>query len=249
MRYCVLALGLATILFAQESTVKRDQPAINDVSGSIDALGTSLPADSTATATVQMADGESATLTIKMRGTTQTTEIFSSAAGTTEKTFSADAAAIKNSGTVTPVSMEMAGSSNSCIYPLPLLVEAMNNADYSLEWVGEETVNGTSAAHIKISNTFHSSPNLHGVARFTTKDIWIDSTSHLPVRISYEEREASGAVAGVAVQLDFTSYQTVDGRKFPQSISRHYNGTDWGTLNIQQVQFNSGLTDSDFAIE
>jgi hypothetical protein len=188
-------------------------------------------------------------MTAKFKGLDQTSQSVVASAGERKTTVSRGAGQRSTSNSTKAISAELAASSGSVIFPLPLLVNALNNPDFSAEYVGVESIEAESAYHVRIWNTYNSNPKWSRIAKFTRKDIWISSTTGLPLRIAFEERAASGAVPGFAVQLDFSDFRSANGVVAPFRIHRMFNGSEWGTISISQVQLNVGLPDSEFSIQ
>lgn len=247
----ILALSavVPTLAQDQQASANRSETGLQSLRAAVSVLGGAPPTDSVVSLNVALTDGQSASLLVKTKGIGSTSEHFVAAEVDQVTVFSQGVAKGTANGEVKETSLESASSSDSCIALLPLLSRVLANTDYSVEFVGTETVGGKTASHIQFRNTFSSQPKLGSLVPFTTKDIWIDSTTNLPLRISYEQRSALGAVAGTAVQLDFSNYKSVGGYVLPYTITRSFNGSYWGTLTIQNAQFNTGLTDAEFSVD
>ena len=94
-----------------------------------------------------------------------------------------------------------------------------------------------------------STPRLRHLAGFSVKELWIDASSRLPRKLAYERRAASGAAPRIPVAVFFSDYRNVGGVLYPFRIEKSLNGTPWATITIQNVAFNTGLTDADFPVE
>jgi hypothetical protein len=221
----------------------RDPQALTLLQASATAMGNVVPSDSTATGTITTEAGtltENGTITILTRGTDQSSEQIQTPHG---------AILVYSRGQASngaPLSGQRAMTSQSSFFPLPLIGGALNNSDSGFKYIGLETVNGSSAHHIQFWNSFASNPTGLTLSAFTTRDIWIDATSYLPLRISYVQRAAGGSAPRIAVDVFFANYQNVGGILYPFSIQKSFNGTPSATITIQQVVFNTGLPDSNF---
>src|SRR5262249_10593381 len=143
---------------------------------------------------------------------------------------------------------ETAVTSQSAYFPLPLFAALAANPDTSVKYVGAETLNGSSAQHLQIWNTFASVPDLQPLAGQSMRDVWLDGTSGLPVKISFIRRPHGSDSANLRVEVFLSDYRSVSGFLYPFSIHVSLNGTPWATISIQGVTFNNGLDDSSFAI-
>jgi hypothetical protein len=236
---------------AQTQTPPQDPQAISVLQRSVAAMGTTPPSDSTANGTITTVAGsltENGTITILTRGTNQTSEQIQTPHGLTIVYSQGQASSVTGS-TPTPLPMELTVTSQSAFFPLALLVGALNNADTAYKYVALETLNGASAHHIQLWNSFTSTPKLQGLANFSVRDIWIDAGSSLPTKISYTHRDARGASPGISMEASYSNYQSVSGVLYPYSIQASFNGTPRATITIQNVALNTGLTDSNFPIQ
>jgi len=257
MRHCSLVVPTVllalTVSAAAQTSPQRDPQAVLLVQKTVLAMGGVAPGDSTATGTITLVAGsenDSGTVTVLTRGVAQTAEeLQMSEEGYRAVIYSAGSASLVKDSTNTPLRPELAATSQSPDFPLPLLVAALNNADFSFQYIGPETVDGASAYHLRFWDTYASSAQLQGLADFTTRDVWISSTSGLPIRLEYDRREAGGSAPRIPMQVDYANYTNVQGVLYPFSITKSKNGTPWITITVQQVLLNTGLSDSNFPVD
>jgi len=235
-----------------QTTPARDSQAVAILGQAVRAMGSSAPSDSTATGTITRVAGsltENGTITILTRGTSQTAEQISVPSGQTAVIYSnGQAMETTPSGSSTAV-MELAVTDQCPDFPLPWLVAALNNSDESLQYIGQETLNGAAALHVQATNTFASQPKLQKLAAFSVQDVWFDAASGLPVKLAYTRQAGGGAVPRIPVQVSFSNYSNVGGVLYPMQVQKSYNGTPSQTITIQSVSFNTGLTDAQFPVE
>jgi hypothetical protein len=115
--------------------------------------------------------------------------------------------------------------------------------------VGLESLDGASAHHVKFWNTFAAKPKLQHLAEFSVKHIWIDAVSNLPTKLAFDRRDGGGATPRIPMAYQYSDYRSVTGTLFPFQIQKDVNGTPWGTIRIGSVAFNTGLSESAFAIQ
>jgi hypothetical protein len=241
-------LALASLGHAQ-SQPTRDPQALAVIQQSITAMG-GTPGDSTATGSVTTTAGsttESGTITILTRGTDQSSEQIQTTDGATS-VYSRGSASTVQSGTVTPTTLEQAVATQSADFPLPLLVGMVNDPDAAYAYVGLETLNGVSAHHVQLWNSFASVPQLSSIASFSIRDIWLDASSALPLRISYTAHLGQDAAQSVNYDVLLSNYSSMSGVQYPLSIQKDVNGTPWASIVISNVVFNTGLTDANFPV-
>ena len=214
-------------------------------------MGGTVPSDSAASGNVVIVAGSltsSGTAHILTRGTNQTSIQFQTTNVNWSLIYSnGEANRVDATGTkVLP--LELAASSQSLYFPFPFLSGLLNNPDIYLQYIGQESVDSAQANHVRVQNTFASSPSLQFLSDFTTADIWLDASTTLPVRISLTRRNGGGSSPRIAISLSFSNYKTIADVLYPFSIQEFLSGTLWATTSIQSVSFNNGLTDSSFPV-
>jgi len=230
---------------------QRDAKALAVLQASTAAMGKSLPADSTAQGTVTTTAGslsESGTVTVLTKGTTQTSEQIQTPHGFALVYSDGQASHVADSATAT-LSSELALSSRSFAFPLVALADVLNNPDSGYAYVGLESVDGAALHHLQFWNSFNSRPKFQPLASLTLTDLWIDSATGLPQRISQIRRAGRGSEPRIQVDVSFSDYRNVSGVLYPFQIQESINGSPWKTLTITSVTFNTGLTDTNFPIQ
>lgn len=234
------------------TTVQRDAQAVGILRQSVAAMAATAPTDSSATGIVTIVEGsttQSGSIQILTRGITQTIETISLPDGQRSIVYSnGDAKEILGTQSENPP-LELIVTDQSVLFPLPFLTALLGNADESIRYIGAETLNGSPAQHVQVSNTFASKPRLGKLASFSTTDIWFDASSALPLKISYFRRAGGGSVPAIPVEVHFSNYSRVSGVLYPFQIQRSLNGTPWQTITVQNVSFGVGLTDAQFQTE
>lgn len=260
MRIKVLAFAASLLLISSSSVgipqtpttttsaLQRDPQAVRLLQQSISAMGLP-PSDSTASGSITTVAGsltQQGTVTILTRGTSQTS--VSIQTGSTNWTvIHSGVQANRNEGNQTTVlSPEEAASSPSPYFPLPYLYAIATNPDYSIQYVGQETVGNSLANHIRVQNTFASNASLQFLSEFAFADIWLDASSVLPAKISMVRRYGGGSAPRLPISIAYSNYQTVSGLRYPFTIQEFITDTLWATTTIQSVNINTGLTDNNF---
>jgi hypothetical protein len=232
------------------TTPQRDAQAVAILQQSVAAMAPIPPSDSTATGNVIITEGSltrQGTVTILTRGTTQTSIQFQTPNPWTVVYGNGQANRVETSQT-TVYPLELSASSQCLYFPLPYLSGILSNPDYSIQYIGQETVAASTTNHIVVQNTFSSSPTYRFLSPFTVADIWVDTTSGLPVKIRMIRRDGGGSAPKSPFSVVYSNYQTVSGVRYPFTIQEYITETLWATTNIQSVAFNTGLTDSSFVV-
>jgi hypothetical protein len=228
-----------------------DPQALALLQQAIAKMGGSVPSDSVASGSITIVAGsstQSGTGQFLTRGSDQSSEEIVTPSNDRTRIFSRDQGAENSGGSLRTLSLELSASTQSTIFPLPLLASIMTNPDSTLRYIGLETISGTNFHHLQTWNTFNSKPSMQSLTDFTVRDFWIDAASGLPWKLSYQVRAAHGDAPRQSVDVFYGDYRTVSGILFPFQISRSLNGTPWMTITIGQVQLNTGLTDATFSV-
>jgi hypothetical protein len=262
MRIKVLAFAASLLLISNTSVgipqtpttitsaPMRDAQAVALLQQSVSVLGVP-PSDSTATGSVTTIAGsltQQGTVTILTRGSAQTSIQFQMPTNPWTVVFASGQASKIETTQTTVYPLERAASSQCLYFPLPFLSSILNNADYSVQYIGQEIVGTSTANHIVVQNTFNSTPTYKFLSPFAAADIWIDAASGLPVKIGMIRRDGGGSAPKIPISVVYSNYQNVSGVRYPFTIQEHITETLWATTTIQSVTFNSGLTDSNFQV-
>lgn len=252
-----LAIGVIVILLAGQtlfsqvspSASARDPQAVSLLSQSVTAMAAVVPSDSVQTGTVQIGSGAvSGSVQIQTLGSAQTSLQVRTSFASWTVVYSQGQATRTDDGTSTSLSLEATSTSQCSFFPLPFVTGILQNRDTALQFVGNETLNGVSVQHVRTWNTFQSSPIWQFLSPFTLMDIWLDTASRLPRRVSFVFQDGQGATPKIPNVIDFASYQTTGGVTYPTQISQYVDGTLWMTVSIQSTAFNTGLTTADFPV-
>jgi len=236
---------------ASVSSPLRDAQAVAILQQSVAAMAPAAPSDSTATGNVTVTAGSliiQGTITILTKGSAETSIQFQMPSNPWTVVFANGQANKVETAQTTVYPLELAASSQCLYFPFPYLSGILNNPDYSIQYVGQETVGSSAANHIIVQNTFNSSPTYQFLSPFSTADIWLDASTALPVKIAMIRRVGGGSSPKIPFSVAYANYQTVSGVKYPFAIQEYITETLWATTNIQSVAFNTGLSDSTFQV-
>ena len=260
MRIKVLSFAASLLLISNStagipqtqttSSPQRDPLAVALLQKSVSVMGVP-PSDSTATGSVTTVAGsltQQGTVTILTKGSAETSIQFQMPNNPSTVVFANGQANKVETSQTTVYPLELAASSQCLYFPLPFLSGVLNNADYSVQYVGQETVGSSTANHIVVQNTFNSSSIYQFLSPFTAADIWIDASSGLPVKIAMVRRFGGGSTPSYPISVSYSNYQVVSGVRYPFTVQEYVTATLWATTTIQSVVFNSGLTDSSFQL-
>lgn len=86
-------------------------------------------------------------------------------------------------------------------------------------------------------------------ASLSSENIYIDSTSFLPVAFSFNTHPDDDEATNDLLEIDFFNYQPVTGVQVPMRVQKRINGGLALDLTVTGVVVNPGLTDAPFAIQ
>lgn len=120
------------------------------------------------------------------------------------------------------------------------------DATLIFSYIGQENRSGEAVQHIQSYR--YSSTNTAAVQQWSTMDIYLDATSLLPTAFVFNTYSTDGSQT-IPVEIDFSNYQAINGIQVPFQIQRSVAGNLGLSFSVVSVQFNSGLSDSLFAIQ
>ncbi len=226
---------------------QRDPAAVIAVQQAVIALGgfavAAQIADATVTGTIQPADGghlKAGTFVwmdappefrYEIR-TVDATRVFASGHG-----FPANQVGARTR----PLLQHMATATLPFHLPALVLARELQDARYSVLLVGSVVVNGALAVHVRISlNTDSVS------AAVTPQDWYFDSSSGLPIRVEHRLPDNHHANDCAVEAEDFSNFQTVKGLQVPFHMTIYEDGVLQGAATVGSVNFNTGLSSSEF---
>lgn len=245
---CFLLIGF-TFAASPPAPAQRDQQALAVAAQSFKAMGGTLPSDSRAVGSYSRVKGSSrdtGSIQILTRNTDQTAEVLTNSAGSTQVVYSRGYASQKDASGATPFDLEESLASNSGMFPLFIVAQAVLNPSSTLVFIGVENVNGVPANHICIG-TGGLDPNFSAVLNYGMKELWVAVKTGLPLKMSYQLYEAQGSPP-VEIAMFYSRFQAVKGVLYPFSIKENFNGTPYMDISITSVAFETGLSDLDFPL-
>ena len=238
------------------TTVQRDQQALTVLSQVIKAAGgqAALAAiqDITGSGTITYywaGEEVQGNVTVKGRGTGQfrldatlTTGVRSWAVnngtGFTKET----------NGTVSQIPYHNTVNFGNLAFPISFLSTIIGDASTSITYVGLEARNGVQVHHLRTQKIFPSKIDPGGiVSKLSTRDFFIDSTSFQIVATQDMVHPEGASTIDYPREMQFSDYRTVNGVLVPFAVAEVATGQLTYSIQLNQVTFNTGLQDSDFA--
>lgn len=243
------------VTFAQ-TPVQRDQQALAVLQQTIAAgggqelLSSIQDLASVGTATYYLSDPVTASVTIKSRGSRQFRDDVVMPDGQRSTVVDGDGGLqVEPNGALLPVSSQSAFDLRCMVFPYSPLIAAIQSPSINVIYIGLVNHNGASVYDIRLQQTFAADQNSQGnrSAR-EAHDFYIDPNTFLVVAVSDQFYSSATGSEGISHEIQFSNYQAEGGVALPLTIVETVDGTTAVTMQLNQVNFNSGLTDSDFSL-
>ncbi|HMG86728.1 MAG TPA: hypothetical protein VK574_13435 [Terracidiphilus sp.] len=110
--------------------------------------------------------------------------------------------------------------------PAVMISDIVNNPALSVKFVGQESKNGKSVDHVVVSALPIDSTSVQmWMASLSQTDIFLDSSSLLPVEIDFNVHPDNNAAVNIPVEIRFSNYVESAGVWQPATIEKYLNST------------------------
>jgi hypothetical protein len=137
-------------------------------------------------------------------------------------------------------------------FPALLIEGLIQDASYSVTYVGAENLNGASVQHLRALRTLPG----HGDAatmslllELTGFDLYLDSGAFLPVALAFNTHPANNALQDVPIGVELSGYQAQGGVMTPSHVQKFLQRSLLLDISVTSVAIDSGLPPSDFQIQ
>ncbi|MGC2530544.1 MAG: hypothetical protein WA639_22575 [Candidatus Acidiferrum sp.] len=133
-------------------------------------------------------------------------------------------------------------------FPLMGLSNWAISSATGLKMVGTETIAGKAVFHVTVTPTLigNTDPKRETVYEATHKrEIYLDQQTGLPFRLRYYRHPLDWRV-GVAVDIEYSNFQTVGGISFPMTITAYMGDQKITQIQYQSLNLNASIPDADF---
>jgi hypothetical protein len=132
-------------------------------------------------------------------------------------------------------------------FPPLLILNITGNPSMVVSYIGLEG----NLIHLSASKQLAGAPSVvnASVGHLTQIDVWLNSSTLLPAKLSYNMHPDNNAAVDIPVTVQFTNYQTLSQILVPSQIQEYINNTLALTVQIQSANVNSGLSPTIFATQ
>lgn len=136
-------------------------------------------------------------------------------------------------------------------FPTFTLANLVSSPTSVLTYVGQETRNGSAVIHI---SAYQESPNItkdvaSDMQRFTQVDIYLDSSTYLPISYTFNLHADNDATVNIPIELRYLNYQNVGGAQIPLHVQKFANNSLALDLQFQNSSLNTGLSVSQISAQ
>jgi hypothetical protein len=150
-------------------------------------------------------------------------------------------------GTVRAISRQSLSDLACTPFPYQSFIQALQDSSVSIVSNGLLTHNGASVYDVRIQKNYSADQDPEGNRGIReARDFYIDPNTFLVVSISDRLYSDATTSQSIVHEILYSNYQTENGVAMPLTISETLDGNTGVTLQLSQVTFNTGLTDSAF---
>jgi len=131
-------------------------------------------------------------------------------------------------------------------FPSAFVGNIVSATTFGVSYIGTTTINGHTVHDIRITAGPFTAASQSGTMRLglrQTRDLFIDTSTFQIV--AFRETVPRNPIH----EVDYSNYEAVNGVLMPFTIYDSYGGQAGVTIQINQIVFNTGLQQSDFAVQ
>lgn len=122
------------------------------------------------------------------------------------------------------------------------------NAHFVFRYLGAMERNGIPVQHLRIVQVGGAN-DLEILPRLSATDFFLNAYSYLPVAITFSAHPDNNMNVNIPAEIDFATYQSVNGVLVPLHFQRLLSGTVILDVNVSRVDFSNALSDNLFSLQ
>lgn len=132
-------------------------------------------------------------------------------------------------------------------FPAFLFNRVLSTPTYAVSALDAETRNGVAVEHFAVYlQPSNADPTPTVTQNFSRIDVYLDSSTFLPVATSFNIHPDNNALTNIAVEVRFTNHRNVQGVSAPYRIQKYIQNSLALDITVSGTQINTGLSGSDF---
>jgi hypothetical protein len=245
-----------TALVSAQSAPPSDPQAVTMAAQSVAALtGGSAISDVALSGTVAWmvgSDQQTGTATLMAKGFAESRVDLNLSGGTRSEIRNANGNPnegnwIGSDGVVHTIALHNCFTDASWFFPaLSTLAASGGNSSVVLSYIGLENLQQVSVQHI---HAYTYDPHLPDAQQLSAIDFYLDQQTLLPVIVTFNEHADEDASINIAVEIMFSDYRNVSGATIPFRTQRYVNNNLMLDVQLTSATLNSGISDSQFAVQ
>jgi hypothetical protein len=139
----------------------------------------------------------------------------------------------------------------SWFFPALSFLSTTSDPTLVFSYIGLETRGNGNVQHIQVYRYLsgQKANTISLTQQVSTMDVYLDANSLLPVAYVFNTHPDDDATTNIAVEADFSNYQSVGGVQVPFHIQKLIQGSLAVDITVTGATVNSGLPDSLFAVQ
>jgi hypothetical protein len=234
---------------------QRDPQALAVLSKMLSVSGWSvsnLPKDAVASGTVTRYHGDTQDavgVTLKFKGPSEARVEVMDAAFPITTIINGEQASISNSGGARSIPVHSALSTPPVAMLFLSRLLKISDPNLSISFTGTETIGGQAASRIQIDRTPPPGDSFADVRRSADHlTVWISTATFLPIQVQYPRISTGNPTAMFLATRAYSDYRTISGIAVPFHQDEYVGNQRISSLQLDTVSFNTGLSDTEFAI-
>jgi hypothetical protein len=253
--FCLLTvLATPSLAFSQVQAVKDPaaQAVLARMGSATGWVAAGIPQDATASGTVTTYQGSqdnTSTITFEAKGLREFRSQVNGADGVSTYILNQDAAVVVTPTSVEFIPIHSAISESPFVFPFFSVMLLASEPNVATQYVGTETVNGQQADRVDLLRQPGATDpltTLRSVASHLV--VWVSTSTGLPVQIQETHIANDNPTAIANVVRVFSNFRTVSGVSMPFQQDVSVGQNKQYSVQLQSVNLNVGLLDSDFAL-
>jgi len=132
-------------------------------------------------------------------------------------------------------------------FPAFLMSRVLSTSTYVVLPVDAEVTDGIAVKHFAVyEQAEQADPSATLTESLSRTDIYIDSSTFLPIAISFNTHPDNNALVNIPTEIKFSNYQNVQGVSVPYHIQEYVQNGLALDMTVASVQVNSGFSATDF---
>jgi hypothetical protein len=150
-------------------------------------------------------------------------------------------------GSSHPFSLHNCMTDAGWFVPQLTILSQLSNSNLVVSYIGQETRAGVSVQHLHFAFQSQSPDPTGFFQSLSAEEVYLDATTFLPAAINFNAHPDTDANINIAVEIDFSNYQPVNGVLVPFRIQKLINNGVALDLTINSAKINQALTEADFS--